>query len=90
MERELQTVLHNRFDFEVADAVTGEVKQRATSYNIILDNFFTRLLGRSSKLNYMQIGTGTGTLDQTRNKLFVYLGYKQATVVETVKAYPTS
>ena len=91
MERNIRTMLHNRFDFVVTDAETGRIKQRATSYNIILDYYFQYLLDRSTgKLSYMQVGTGTGTLDQARRELFVYLGSKRTEVVETVRAYPTS
>ena len=38
----------------------------------------------------MHVGTGTGTLSQTRRELFAYLGSKRTEVVEVVKAYPTS
>lgn len=91
MERNIKTSLHNRFDFVVTDAASGEVKQLATSYNIILDYYFDYLIGRSTgKLSYMQVGTGTGTLSQTRRELFAYLGSKRTETVETVRAYPTS
>ena len=91
MENNIKTSLHNRFDLVVTDAKTGEVKQRATSYNIILDYYFEYLIARSTgKLSYMHVGTGTGTLSQTRRELFAYLGSKRTEVVEVVKAYPTS
>ena len=46
MERIIKPKVHNRFDIEVTDAVTGEVKRRVTSYNIVLDQFFTRLIDK--------------------------------------------
>lgn len=86
----INTNVHNRFDIEVTDALTGKIKQVVTSYNIVLDQFFTRLVGRGSKLGYIHIGSGTGTPSVTRTSLFSFLGAKAASVVETVKAYPTS
>ena len=91
MENEVKTLLHNRFDIEVSDAATGEIRQRATCYNIILDSFINAVVDRStSKLSYMHVGTGSGTPAQTRNQLFTFLGSKACSTVETVKEYPTS
>lgn len=82
--------IHNKFEFEVRDAKTGRLKQTAVSYNIILNQCFTRLVNRSSKFGYMHIGTGTGTLAITRTSLFTYLGGKSCSTVESSYAYPTS
>ena len=90
MENIIRPVVHNRFDIEVADAVTGEIKQRITSYNIVLDQYFSRLIGRSSKIGYIHLGTGEGTPAVNRTSMFTFLGAKGNSVVETVKAYPTS
>jgi len=90
MENIIRPVVHNRFDIEVTDARTGEVKQRVTSYNIVLGQYFTRLISRSSKIGYIHLGTGEGTPTVDRTSLFTFLGAKSSTVVETVKAYPTS
>ena len=90
MERIIKPKVHNRFDIEVTDAVTGEVKRRVTSYNIVLDQFFTRLIGRASKLGYIHLGTGTGTPAVTDTSMFTFLGARSASVVDTVKDYPTS
>lgn len=90
MEHILRPVVHNRFDIEVADARTGEIKQRVTSYNIILDQYFSRLISRSSKIGYIHLGTGEGTPAVSRTSLFTFLGAMANTVVETVKVYPTS
>lgn len=82
--------IHNKFEFEVRDSLTGKLRQTAVSYNIVLGQCFTRLINRSSKFGYMHIGTGTGTLDIARNALFTFLGSRSCTVVETDYAYPTS
>lgn len=90
MERVLPARVHNKFEIEVTDAATGELKQSVTCYNIVLNQFFTRLVNRNSKLGYIFLGTGTGTPVITRTSLFNTLCYISATTVETVKAYPTS
>lgn len=90
MQNIIRPVVHNRFDIEVSDAKTGKIKRRVTSYNIILDRYFTRLIDRSSKIGYIHLGTGEGTPTVDRTSMFTFLGVKSATAVETVKAYPTS
>ncbi len=67
--------MHNRFDFEVRDARTGELKQKAYAENIVLNNYWTRLT--NGPMGYVNIGTGTGTLDPARTALFTYLDGKQ-------------
>lgn len=82
--------LHNRFDLELIDTQTGQVKQRATSYNIILDSFFTDLVDDRSLLGSIALGDGTGTPVETRTNLFNKLIDKGAELVKVEKAYPTS
>lgn len=65
--------LHNRFDIEVIDALSGEVKQKAYAENIMLDTFFTRFLAGQSGVymnDSISYGRGTGTLNPTRTALF--------------------
>ena len=40
MEFKQKAVIHNRFDVEVRDAKTNELKQTAVAYNIILNRWF--------------------------------------------------
>lgn len=95
--------VHNKFDFLVVDANTGEEKQRAVAYNMILNYWFQGALsidGKTSNGEYdsnpnalisrIAFGTGTGTLSPTRTSLFTQLGWKVASDVATVYAYPTS
>jgi hypothetical protein len=93
--------VHNKFEFTVVDANTGEVKQKAVAYNTVLDTwFFARLLnsytwtggpGRTANLlEYITFGKGTGTITPTIAALFSYLGRKGASIIQTVYAYPTS
>lgn len=66
--------LHNRFDVEVINASTGEVKQRAVGYNVILNQFWTRAFNNQTTWSHIQYGTGTGTPASTDTALFSYLG----------------
>lgn len=66
----LENKLHNRFDIEVRDAVTGEMKQKAQAFNIILDQFWTRLFANQSVYDYIQYGSGTGTPSASDTALF--------------------
>lgn len=90
MENTIKPVVHNRFDIEVADSKTGEIKQKTSSYNIVLDQFFTCLINRSSKMGYIHLGTGEGTPSPERKSMFQFLGAKGASVLDIVKQYPTS
>lgn len=62
--------IHNRFDIEVHDAKTGEVKQRAQAFNVICDALWTRLLSGNAYFVYIIYGSGTGTPAATDTALF--------------------
>ncbi len=91
-----EAIIHNKFEIEVRDAKTNELKQTAKAYNIILNrwfHYFTKTGGVSyyaTPLMAIGIGKGTGTLDVNRTDLFSYLGRKDPTTIETVYSYPTS
>lgn len=89
-------LIHNRFDFEVRDAASGKVKQRARAFNIVLDNFF-KLISNSTALYYtgdymksIAIGQGTGTPAVTDTALFNQITTYTTTQAQTVYQYPTS
>ncbi len=90
MNHTIPVKVHNRFDFELTDARTGKVKQKCTCYNIVLNQYFTRLVGNSSTINGIMLGTGTGTPNVTRTSLFSFLIRKEATLVDSHIEYPTS
>lgn len=75
--------IHNRFDVEVLDAVTGELKQRARGYNVICDALWDQLFSTSSEstmpwtnwapknyFNYILYGAGSGTPSASDTALF--------------------
>lgn len=78
VEAKMDCAIHNRFDIEVIDSLTGEVKQRAQAENVILNQLWTRLLSPSTYFNYIFIGTGIGTPSAPDTALFSHLGYKYA------------
>lgn len=66
--------VHNRFDIEVIDAKTGEIKQRAVAYNVICNRFWTVFLSQQVWGSYIQYGTGSGTPSASDSTLFSYSG----------------
>lgn len=76
--------IHNRFDIEVLDSVTGEVKQRARAFNVICDGLWTRLLHVGNYgwypwpyFNYILFGDGEGTPSHLDTELFHKIGHKE-------------
>lgn len=67
--------IHNRFDVEVIDSVTGKIKQKAMAENVICSGLWTRLLTPSAYFNYIHYGTGAGTPGSTDTSLFTFIGY---------------
>ena len=77
----LDLSIHNRFDIEVLNAKTGEVKQRAQAENVICDTLWTYLLDGTNEypsryFNAIAFGSGTGTPAKTDTALFSNIGYK--------------
>lgn len=63
--------LHNHFNVVVKDASTGEIKQKASAYNVVLDRFYTSVyVSEYKNFNYLQLGTGTGQPRSTDTTLF--------------------
>lgn len=72
---DLNASIHNRFDIEVIDAQTGEIKQRAQAENVICSQLWTRLFAPNTYFNYIHYGTGSGTPASADTSLFTFLGY---------------
>ena len=90
MKQEVKCNFHNRFDIEVRDKDTGELKQKGVAENMILNRAYNRICNFNSYFNYIHFGSGTGTLDPSRTTLFTPLGNRTATVDEIIKEYPVS
>ncbi len=56
---DVKASIHNRFDIEVIDAVTGETKQKAYAENIILNQMWTANFWTYAWFKYIHYGTGT-------------------------------
>ena len=75
--------LHNRFDIEVLDAATGELKQKAQAFNVICDTLWNQIFSSYSNqpainayFKYILFGSGSGTPAATDTTLFSRLGAK--------------
>ena len=72
--------IHNRFDLEVVDSVTGEVKQRAQAENVICNGLWNCLFdGNEYPSRYfsaISFGTGAGVPAAANTALFTPLGSK--------------
>ena len=75
VEAKLNCSLHNRFDIEVIDSLTGEIKQRAQAENVVCNALWTRLLTPANYFTYIHYGTGSGSPAATDTSLFTFLGY---------------
>ena len=75
IDAQLNVSIHNRFDIEVVDARTGEIKQRAQAENVICNALWARLLAPNTYFNFIHYGTGAGTPAAADTSLFTFLGY---------------
>lgn len=76
----VNTSIHNRFDIEVVDPISGEVKQRAFAENVICNQLWTRLCSSNTYNNYIQYGDGEGTPSASDTSLFSYIGYLSSSI----------
>ena len=74
LSKELRMGIHNRFDIEVVDAETGEVKQKAQAFNVVCDGYWTYTLAERRVFDTVAIGTGAGTPSASDTTLFNYIG----------------
>lgn len=77
----ISSTIHNRFDIEVVDALTGEVKQRAQAENIILNQMWTNLTSAWSR--YTHYGSGTATPSAADTKLTTFYSAVENTLVNS-------
>ena len=50
MNTNLDVSIHNKFEFELREAVTGVLKQSCVAYNIVLDAMWSKLVNRTAFL----------------------------------------
>lgn len=64
--------IHNKFEVEVVDSITGKVKQKAVGYNVLTNNFFSAGYMYATQILF---GDGSGTPSSSDYTLFNYVGY---------------
>lgn len=71
--------IHNRFDVEVIDSRTGEIRQKAQAHNVICNGLWECLCSTTAGRYYNRIGygSGSGTPSVNDTKLFHQEGYKE-------------
>lgn len=70
--------IHNRFDVEVVDAKTGNIKQRAFAENVICDKLWTRLCSSNKWNTHVHYGDGQGTPSSGDTTLFSFVGWLES------------
>lgn len=75
--KDIEISIHNRFDIEVVDTMTGAIKQVVQAENVVLDRMWSYYLGAGSQSaiidTYINIGTGSGSPSPSDVGLFTYL-----------------
>ena len=70
--------IHNKFDIEVVDVRTGEVRQRAKAFNVVLDQLFSTHMVRPGMdpngFKSVALGKGSGTPSASDTALFSAVG----------------
>ena len=72
LKADLWASIHNRFDIEVVDAKSGEIKSKAVAHNVICDQLWTKLLQPGAYFQAIHYGSGTGTPSASDTKLFSF------------------
>ena len=63
--------IHNKFDIEVIDGKTGEIKEKAEAYNMVLDNLWHYIIETTTAFGTaIQYGSGTGIISASDTSLF--------------------
>ena len=68
-QKKVEVDIHNRFDIEVVDATTGEIKQRAQAKNIICNSAWSNMFSGVAADNII-FGSGTGTPSVSDTDMF--------------------
>lgn len=76
------TSIHNRFDIEIVDKISGKVKQRAKAENVICSGLWTRLLAGNTYNTGVHYGGGSGTPAISDASLFSFIGYVASSIYD--------
>ena len=72
LKADLRASIHNRFDIEVVDAKSGEIKSKAVAHNVICNQLWTYLLKPGAYFQAIHYGTGAGTPSAADTQLFSF------------------
>ena len=93
VDAKMNASIHNRFDIEVINAETGEVRQRAQAENVICNQLWAYMFNGSGSKNwnrYIQYGSGSGTPSAADTSLFAYSGYGTPSTENDVYSYDSA
>lgn len=82
--------IHNRFDFVVRNAETGEIEQTGKAENIIKSRMYDRLSTFNTYFVNIVFGTGIGTPSPDNSVLFNRIGAKTAQDETLIRSFPLS
>lgn len=75
MDNKVKISMHNKFQIEVVDGKTNEVKQKAQAYNIVCDNLWHYVIETTTAFaTCIQYGSGSGTPSASDTSLFTRAG----------------
>ena len=77
--KDIKINIHNKFDIEVIDSITGKVKQRVKAENIVCNQLFSKITVRdnmpvSDYAKYVVYGSGSGIPSVADTALFNHQG----------------
>lgn len=79
-EYDIGAKIHNRFDVEVIDALTGEVRQTCRGYNVICNQLWNNWFLQVAWNSYIFYGSGEGTPSASDTALFSRIGYAASSI----------
>lgn len=83
--------IHNRFDIEVVDAKTGEIKQRAQAENVICKNYWKYIWwSQENTYQYVSIGSGDGVPSANDTTLFTHIAAIKSDKISNIKINDTT
>lgn len=87
MQIKINELMHNTYTFRLINALTGELKQKIQTTNIITNNFWFWNLGNVMRVYFrgLWFGNGEGTPQATDNSLFSTLWYYGGFTLKEVK-----
>lgn len=77
VDQSIHTHIHNRFDVEIVDSLSGEIRQKAVGFNVIGTQLWSRLKS-GSYFSYIHYGSGEGTPSSADTTLFSFEGSASA------------